>query len=123
MKNKIKKFVVECDIYQHHKGESVVNLGLHQPFPILEEAWTDISMDFVEGLPSSHGKSIIFVIVDFLIKYAHFCATSHPYITVSVAHTFIKNIVKLHISQSIISNRDKIFTRNFWKELLCLQGT
>ncbi|BBN67650.1 hypothetical protein Prudu_144S000300 [Prunus dulcis] len=37
-----------------------------------EAVWTDISMDFIDGLPKSNGKTTIFVIVDRLSKFAHF---------------------------------------------------
>lgn len=81
-------------------------------------------MDFIEGLPSSQGKNAIFVVVDRLTKYAHFCPLSHPYTAATIAQVFVENIFKLHgVPQSIDSDRDKVFTSNFWKELFRLQGT
>jgi hypothetical protein len=75
-------------------------------------------MDFVEGLPSSQGKTTIFVIVDRLSKYAHFVAISHSYTAVSIAQVFFENIFKLHgLPKSIVCDRDPAFTSRFWTEL------
>ena len=81
-------------------------------------------MDFIIGLPKSEGKSIIMVVVDILTKYAHFCALSHPFKASIVYTTFMETIQKLHGNPKIIvSDRDPIFTINFWTELFSCLGT
>jgi transposase InsO family protein len=58
------------------------------------------------------------VVVDRFTKYAHFYPLMHPFTAQSVASVFLDNLVKLHgVPKSIISDRDKVFTSNFWKAL------
>jgi hypothetical protein len=62
-------------------------------------------MDFVEGIPKVHDKSVILNVVDRFSKYAHFIALGHPYTAASVARAFFDNIVHLHgfpLSLSVI---------------------
>jgi hypothetical protein len=81
-------------------------------------------MDFIEGLPLSDGANTILVVVDRLTKYAHFLPLRHPYTATSVSKLFIDNIVKLHgVPATIVSDRDKIFTSHFWRELVKALGT
>jgi hypothetical protein len=49
MREEVKKFVRKCNIFQYAKGKKH-NIGLYQPFPILDRPWDAISMDFVLGL-------------------------------------------------------------------------
>lgn len=70
LKKDVQCYVSECTVCQRFKGENVHEPGLLQPLPIPERVWTDISMDFIEGLPKSQGKTTIFVVVDRLTKYA-----------------------------------------------------
>ena len=52
-------------------------------------------MDFIEGLPKSQGKEVIWVVVDRLSKYTHFVALSHPYSAEDVAQAYLDNIFNL----------------------------
>lgn len=109
---------------QRNKSELTLPAGLLQPLPIPTTIWADISMDFVDGLPNSQGKTVIYVVVDRLSKYAHFVALKHPYSAATVAQEFFGHIFKLHgMPTSIVCDRDPAFTSNFWRELFILQGT
>ena len=93
--------------------------GVASALPVPTQMWTDVSMDFIEGLPSSNGYTAIMVVVDCLNKYAHFVALKHPFTAIIVA-----NVVRLHgIPTSIVSDRDKVFISSFWRALFQLQGT
>jgi hypothetical protein len=89
MKHDIRNFVVECEVCQCNKGETIKSLGTLQPLPIPPAIWKDIPMDFITGLPILGNKSIIMVVVDLLSKYAHFCALQHPFTASTVAQLFM----------------------------------
>ena len=81
-------------------------------------------MDFIKGLPKSQGYSHFSSSGQIYTKYSHFIPLKHPYTAATVAEIFFKNIVKLHsMPLTITSDRDKIFTSYFWKELFKLWGT
>ncbi|XP_076908279.1 uncharacterized protein LOC143565074 [Bidens hawaiensis] len=105
------------------KYELVANPGLLQPLPVPTHVFTDVSMDFISGLPKVQGKDTVLVVIDRLTKYAHFMPLSHPYTASQVAHVFIDNVLKLHgCPITIVSDRDPIFLSAFWKEFMRLQG-
>jgi hypothetical protein len=88
------------------------SLVLLQPLPITSILFTDISMDFMEGLFKSNDKKIIFMVMDKFSKYIYFLTLAHPYSTTTVATIFMYHVYKLHsLPGSIVSDRDSVFLR------------
>ena len=117
----MREFVRNCAICQQNKSENVAAPGLLQPLPLPKSIFSDITMDFVEGLPKSGGKKVIMVVVDRLTKYSHFIALSHPFTAATVATAYFEHVYKLHGNpETIVSDRGATFTSKFWKELFKL---
>jgi hypothetical protein len=113
-----------CSTCQRYKSEHLHPAGLVVPLPIPQGLWTNIALDFVEALPRVRGKSVILTVVDQFSKYCHFIPLAHPYSVESVAQAFFTDVVRLHgVPQFIVSDRDPVFTSNFWHELMWLVGT
>ena len=76
-----------------------------------------INMDFVVGLPrTAGGYDSIWVIIDRLMKSAHFLEVKTTYTVEQYAQLYIRRIVCLHgIPVSIISDRGPQFTSRFWQ--------
>ena len=119
----VQDFVRACVTCQRYKTEHLHPAGLLLPLPVSSSIWTDIGIDFIEALPKVGGKFVILTVVDRFSKYCHFIPLSHPYSAESVAQAFFSGIVRLHgLPQSIVSDRDVVFTSIFWKELMRLSG-
>ena len=59
----------------------------------------------------------IMVAVDRLTKYAIFVPIPRQFTASYLAKVFLKEVGKFGIPEKIISDRDKIFTSHFWREL------
>jgi len=111
-------------VCQQNKVETIKRPSPLQLLAIPSQHLAEVSMDFMIYLPKSEGESDIMVVVYRLTKYAHFCALSHPFNASIDATTFMETIKKLHGNPKIIvSDRDPIFTGNFWTKLFSCLST
>jgi hypothetical protein len=101
-----------------------------QPIELPSELWSNISIDFVTELLLSKDSAIglsynaILIIVDRFTKYALMIPFQRDYIAIQLAHVLKDRLIQDHgIPKTIISNRDKLFTSNYWATLIVEIGT
>ncbi|WVZ80470.1 hypothetical protein U9M48_027941 [Paspalum notatum var. saurae] len=119
MKRAVAEYVAICDTCQRVKAEHQRPAGLLQSLKVPEWKWEEITMDFIVGLPRTQkGYNSIWVVIDRLIKVAHFIPVNTTYSGAKLAELYISRIVCLHgVPKRIISDRGSQFTSRFWKQL------
>ena len=121
MRRDVKEYVTTCHICQITKPR------LHRPHGYLAEAevparpWSQISMDFITGLPTSKrydGKEYdsILVIVDRFTKYSLFIPTTSKITADHLAHIFLEKVYASYgLPEGIVTDRGTLFTSGFWR--------
>jgi len=125
MKEYIVNYVARCPECQQVKAEHRYPAGLLQPHAILESKWEVISMDFIVGFSLMvRWHDSIFIVVDTLMKSAHFIPMHVMYHAPEIARVFISEIVRLHsVPKRIISDLGSVLTGWFWTSFKEALGT
>ena len=87
-------------------------------------------MDFITKLPKSEDPATkikydaILVMVDRLTKYSHIIPFKELFNTEQLGFIVLDRLIRYHgIPEGLTSDRDKLFTSNYWKTLIPLLGT
>ncbi|GJY79898.1 putative reverse transcriptase domain-containing protein [Tanacetum coccineum] len=125
IKAEIVTYVSKCLTCAKAKADCQKPFGLLVQPVIPVWKWENITMDFVTKLlKTSTGQDTIWVIVDRLIKSAHFLPIKETDSMEKLTRQYLKKVVSRHgVPVSIISNRDSKFTSHFWKSLNEALGT
>lgn len=124
MKKEAQTFIRQCVVCQQTKYSSQKPNDLLQPLPLPNHVWEDVSMDFVTGLSSSKGYTVIMVVVDRFSKAIHLRALASGFTAYKVAELFVSMVCKLHgLPKSIVSDRDPEFISRFLSDLFKFSGT
>src|SRR5690606_34038212 len=111
--------VVTCVPCQRNKPSNTLPAGKLKPLPIPTRNWEVVTMDRITSLPkTTNGKDSIIVFVCKLSKQAHFVATMTNITAPELAVLFFQQVVRHHgLPKIIVSDRDPLFTSNFWRAL------
>ncbi|CAE7205188.1 Pol protein [Pyrenophora teres f. teres] len=130
IKEKVTLFIAKCAECQKNKYNTHAPYSKMQALELPTEPWADISIDFITGLPVSRdpatniGYNAILVVIDRFTKQAEYIPFRNDFTAVHLAHIINDRIIRHYsIPKSIISDRDKLFTSNFWTTLLAAIGT
>ena len=97
MKRHVGDFVQQCLTCQQVKAEHQKPAGLLQPLEVAEWKWEHVTMDFVTHLPRTlQGHDAIWVIVDRLMKSAHFLVVQLTFTLERFYRLYIREVVRLH---------------------------
>jgi len=82
-------------------------------------------MEFTVGFPLTVRRhNLIFMVVDTLMKSAHFIPVRMMYKVPEISIFFVSEIVRLHgVQKRIISDRGLVFTGHFWTSFQEALGT
>ena len=117
----VEEYIASCPECKRAKSSRHKPYGPLRFLPIPERPWNSISMDFIEGLPTSDGFDTILVVVDRLTKMAIFIPTTKEASAPELAYLFLQNVFAKHgVPADIVSDRGKHFVSRFWASLCSL---
>ncbi len=119
MKDTIYCYIWNCHTCRHAKAPGDWYNGILKPLPIPTRAETDVTLDFVIGLPLSNSYNAVLIVIDRLTKERHYI----PYTidengtTVkATAYLLLNNLWKLHdLFLSLTSDQGPQFISGVWK--------
>lgn len=114
----VELYIKSCTSCGRNKSPTQAPVGFLHPMPIPERRFNELAMDFVGKLPVSKGFDTILLMMDRLTNYVkleptHSNATAHD-IANLVYSSWYRHF---GLPTAITSDRDKLFTSNFWREL------
>ena len=122
MRADIADYVKTCDACQRAKQTRHLPYGELLSIPVPNAPWTAITINFIMDLPPSRNPisnavyDCIMVALDRFSKICHYIPCRVTLDSKQFAILFIQHIFRLHgMPDSIVSNRDKLFTSHFWR--------
>jgi hypothetical protein len=115
----IDTYIKSCASCARNKSSTQAPAGLLHSMPIPHDRFSEIAIDFVGPLPKSKGFDMLAVITDRLTNYVKIEPTYQTATAPDIAELVHRSWYRqFGIPSAITSDRDKVFTSNFWKELL-----
>jgi hypothetical protein len=128
MAKDVERFCESCVLCASAKAMTKKPYGQLKPLPVPTVPWSQIGVDFVGPLPESKTLSgrfdMICVVIDHLTLMVHLIPTKQTYTSRDIAEIMYTNVYRLHgLPDIIVSDRDKLFTSQYHRELHDLLGT
>ncbi|SGY55447.1 BQ5605_C006g04026 [Microbotryum silenes-dioicae] len=118
MSRDVKHYVQQCDSCQRTKACTTRIAGKLHSLPVPTRPMADIAIDFVGPLPANKGFDRVLTITDRLSGYVRLLPARKADTAAEVAARFHEGWHRLFgLPQSIVSDRDKLFTSKFWTAL------
>ena len=117
------EYVEACSVCARNKTSSGSRMGVLQPLPIPSRLWSDISLDFVMGLPVSQGNTTVLTVVDRFSKMVRFIALPKLPSAKETAEAMMTNVFRVHgFPRDTVSDQGPQFVSHFRREFCRLIG-
>ena len=130
LRQHVTNYISKCLLYQKNKYGRHKLYGEGHPNTIPRGLWEDVSMDFITKLPKSKDPvtgityDSIMVIVDRFTKYLIAVPFKETHTAEQLGHLLLDRLVRDHrVPITVITDRDKLFTSNYWKTISAAMGT
>ena len=130
MRQVVKTYVKKCLSCQQNKHGTHAQYDEIQYQELLELSWDEVTMNFITKLSKSTNLAtrerydLILVMIDKFIKYLHIIACKKKFIAKQLKYIVLDQLIRYHnILKGLTSDRDKLFTSNYWKTLILMLGT
>jgi hypothetical protein len=125
MRIAVEDYIRKCTICRRSKHDKYAPYGLLQPLQVPTKPWQAIAMNFIVKLPlladpvTKESYDGIMVVTDRFTKFGRFIPYRETWTATDLAYVFIKHVVANHgMPEQLVSDRDKLFTSNFWTALM-----
>ena len=125
LRPKVEQYIKEYIKCQQNKSARYKPYRNIQFAPVPKTPWDDVTIDFITKLLKSKDPTTaevynaIIVIVDRLTKYTIMLPFKEKYNAKQLAFVLLDRLIRDYgIPKLITSDRDKLFTSNYWKTLL-----
>ncbi|XP_023817648.1 uncharacterized protein LOC110013547 isoform X3 [Oryzias latipes] len=123
MTRDVREYIAACTTCARSKTSHSPPSGLLHPLPTPSRPWSHIAVDFVTGLPPSHGHSIIFTVIDRFSKFVHFIPLPQLPTATETADILVHHVFRHHgIPSDIVSDRGPQFCSQVWKAFCSALG-
>lgn len=123
----IQSYCDTCMMCKHSKPLNQESYRLLNPLPVADIPWEAMGINFVGLLPELKNRDSTYdsitTIIDLHSAMIHLVPSRINYTAKQVAELVFEHVYKLHgMPKIIVSDRDVLFTSQFWKHLHSLVG-
>jgi len=130
MRQAVEAYIKRCLSCQQNKHGTHASYGEIQYQESPKSPWNEVTMNFIIKLPKSTDPATgdrydsILIMVDKLTKYSHIIACKEKFTAEQLGYIVLDRLIRYHdIPKGLTSDKDKLFTSNYWKTLLPMLGT
>eukprot|EP00899_Mesostigma_viride_P010876 jgi/Mesvir1/19790/Mv25382-RA.1 len=121
----VDEYVRTCQSCQEMKPNNVGQIAEPRTLPDPIMPWDSIMMDFVGPFrKNDRGNAQILVFVDRFTRMCHLVPCPLELTARDCARLYLNNVYRYHgLSRQFISDKDKLFTSDFWQQFFAAIGT